>query len=341
MKAAVIEQFGEPDVFQYVDVATPEPKEGEVRIKILATGLNRLDHYLRLGEVNPDLDFPHILGSDAVGIVDKNGLGSSRFQKGDRVITMPGYPTDVRDNDFNPMSAAPSYQIRGVAQWGTYAEYMIISEKWLIKDDTGLVAEEIATLPMPLITCVRAVKVIGEVKPGDRLVVHGAASGTGSISLQIAKALGARVAATIRTPAKEDFVKSLGADLVIKTESEEFVEAVRDWTDGKGADVIIDNLGGSFLSNSLKALKPLGILVSMGIVTGTESTIELFPFFFAQQQIRGTLMGDLDDLIWGLEQVKAGKIKPTLDKVYPLERARDAHARLAAGKALGTIVLKP
>ena len=179
------------------------------------------------------------------------------------------------------------------------------------------------------------------VKPGDWVVIHGAASGTGSISLQIAKALGARVAATIRTPAKEDFIKSLGTDLVIKTESENFVEAVKDWTDGKGADVIIDNLGGSFLSNSLKALKPLGILVSMGMVTGTESTIELFPFFFAQQQIRGTLMGDLDDLIWGLEQVKAGKIKPTLDKVYPLEQVSNAHTRLAAGKALGTIVLRP
>ena len=341
MKAAVINKFGEPDVFDYVSVDTPEPDKGEVRIKILATGLNRLDHYLRLGNANPKLSFPHILGSDAVGIVDKNGRGSSRFQKGDRVITMAGYPIDVRDNDFNPMSAAPSYLIRGAVQWGTYAEYMVVPEKWLVRDDTSLTEEQVATLPMPLVTCVRAVKVIGEVKPGNRVIIHGAASGTGSISLQIAKTLGAEVAATIRTPAKEDFVRSLGADLVIKTESEDFVEVVRDWTDGKGADVIIDNLGGSFLSKSLKALKPLGILVSMGMVTGMKATIELFPFFFAQQQIRGTLMGDRNDLIWGLEQVKAGKIKPTLDKVYSLDCAGDAHTRLATGKALGTIVLKP
>ena len=341
MKAAVIEKFGDPNIFKYTDVPTPEPDAGEVRIKILATGLNRLDHYLRLGEVNPELNFPHILGSDAVGIVDKNGAESRRFQVGDRVIAMPGYPIDVRDRDFYPMSAAPSYLIRGVAQWGTYAQYMVIPEQWLVRDDTNLTDEEVATLPMPLVTCVRAVKVVGEVKKGDFIVVHGAASGTGSISLQIAKALGAEVAATIRTPEKEDFVKSLGADLVIKTESENFVEVVRDWTEGKGADAIIDNLGGSFLSESLKALKPLGILVSMGIVTGAKTTIELFPFFFAQQQIRGTLMGDLNDLIWGLEQVKAGKIKPTLDKIYSLERADEAHTRLAAGEALGTIVLKP
>ena len=341
MKAAVIEKFGEPNVLNYTDVATPEPATGEVRIKILATGLNRLDHYLRLGDVNPKLNFPHILGSDAVGVVDKNGARSNRFQVGDRVIAMPGYPIDVRDRGFDPMSAAPSYLIRGVAQWGTYAQYMVIPEQWLVRDDTNLTDEEVATLPMPLVTCVRAVKVIGEVKQGDRIVVHGAASGTGSISLQIAKALGAEVAATIRTSAKAEFVKSLGADLVIETESEDFVEVIRDWTQKKGADVIIDNLGGGFLSESLKALKPLGILVSMGLVTGMRSTIEIYPFFFAQQQIRGTLMGDLNDLLWGLEQVKAGTIKPTLDKIYSLDRADEAHARLAAGEALGTIVLKP
>ena len=341
MKAAIIEKFGNPNVFKYTDVPTPEPAPKEVRIKILATGLNRLDHYLRLGEVNPELNFPHVLGSDAVGVVDKNGEGSERFKKGDRVIAMPGYPIDIKDKDFQPMSAAPSYLIRGVAQWGTYAQYMVLPEQWLVKDDTNLTDEEVATLPMPLVTCVRAVKVIGKVKKGQRVVIHGAASGTGSISLQIAKALGAEVAATIRTPAKAEFVKSLGADLVIQTESQDFVEVVRDWTEGQGADVIIDNLGGSFLSNSLKALKPAGILVSMGIVTGMETTIEIFPFFFAQQQIRGTLMGDMNDLLWGLEQVKAGAIKPTLDKVYSLDRADEAHARLAAGEALGTIVLKP
>ncbi|MGF1515133.1 MAG: zinc-binding alcohol dehydrogenase family protein [Elainellaceae cyanobacterium] len=341
MKASVINRFGKPDVFNYADVETPQPKAGEVRIKILASGLNRLDHYLRLGSVNPDIRFPHVLGSDAVGVVDANGPGAVQFQPGERVIPMPGYPLDPSDREFHPMTAAASYLIRGVAEWGTYAEYMVVPETWLVKEDTGLADEQVATLPMPLVTCVRAVKVIGEVKPGDAVVIHGAASGTGSISLQVAKALGARVAATLRTPEKEDFVKGLGADLVIKTESEDFVPQVKDWTEGRGADVVIDNLGGRFLSESLKALKPTGILVSMGMVTGAEATVELFPFFLAQQQIRGTFMGDKADLLWGLAQVKAGKIKPTLDRVYDLSEASAAHERLAAGAALGTIVLKP
>lgn len=340
MKAAVLTQFGAPEVLHYTDIATPEPKAGEVRIKILAAGLNRLDHYLRSGSVT-DLPFPHILGSDAVGLVDANGPGATKFAIGDRVMPLPGYPVNAEEANFHPLSAAPSYLIRGVAERGTYAEYMVVPERWLVKDETGLLPELAATLPMPLVTCVRAVKEVGEVKAGDTVVIHGAASGTGSISVQVAKSLGATVIATIRTPKKENFVYSLGADLVIKTESEDFVERVKDWTGGRGADVIVDSLGGRFFSDSLKALKPLGILVSMGMVTGMESTVEIFPFFFAQQQIRGTLMGDLDDLRWGLEQVKAGKIKPTLDRVYPLHEASAAHARLAAGNALGTIVLKP
>ncbi len=339
MKASVINKFGEPEVFDYIDVETPDPKPGEVRLKILASGLNRLDHYLRLGGVNPDIRFPHVLGSDAVGLVDANGLGASRFQVGERVIPMPGYP--LEESRVHPMSAAPSYLIRGVAEWGTYAEYMVVPETWLVKDDTGLSDAQVATLPMPLVTCVRALRTVGGVKPGDAVVIHGAASGTGSISVQVAKVLGAKVAATVRTPGKDNFVKRLGADLVIKTESEDFVSLVKNWTDGQGADVVLDNLGGRFLTDSLKALKPTGTLVSMGMVTGAEATIDLFPFFLAQQQIRGTFMGDRADLLWGLEQVKAGKIQPTLDKVYPLSEARAAHERLAAGAALGTIVLKP
>jgi len=341
MKAAVLTQFGEPDVFEYVEVDTPTPREGEVRIRVLAAGLNRLDHYLRLGGVNPELIFPHVLGSDCVGVVDALGPRASQFQIGDRVIPMPGYPMDVQDKSFQPMSAAPSYLIRGVAEWGTYAEFMIIPEQWLILDDTGLADELVATLPMPLVTCVRALKVVGEIQPGETVLIHGAASGTGSISIQVAKALGASVAATIRTPEKKAFVEELGAELVIQTESEDFVEKVKAWTNGKGADKILDNLGGRFLSDSLRALKPLGVLISMGMVTGMESTFEIFPFFFAQQQIRGTVMGDMTDLHWGLEQVKAGRIKPTLDRVYPLQKAVEAHTRLAAGAALGTIVLKP
>jgi NADPH:quinone reductase-like Zn-dependent oxidoreductase len=341
MKAAVIHEFGPPSVLRYEDVATPEPGPGEVQLKILAAGLNRLDIYLREGSVLPSFPWPHILGSDASAEVSALGAGTSRFKIGDRVIPMPGYPFAPEDRPFSPMSAAPSYALRGIGAWGTYAEYMTIPEHWVVKDETGLTPELVATLPMPIVTGVRAVKVVGEVKAGHHVLVHGGASGTGSMNLQIAKALGAKVAATVRTSAKAEFVRSLGADLVIDMSRDDFVKSVQDWTGGRGCDVVIDNLGGDILGKSLDALRPLGVLVAMGFVAGLDVGFNVRGFFFPQKQVRGSLMGDIDDLNWGLDHVKQGKIKPVLDRTFALKDAAAAHERLGASTGTGTAVLLP
>jgi len=341
MKAAIMRTYGDPSVLVYGDLQTPEPAAGEVLVRVLAAGLNRLDHYLREGTVTRDLVLPHVLGSDSSGVVEAVGSGVTEFSPGERVIPMPGYPLKPTEAGDRPISASPSYAIRGILEWGSYAEYMTVPERWLVRDDTGLLPEEVATFPMPLVTCVRAVKLVGEVKAGDRVLIHGGASGTGATSVQVARALGARVAATVRTAEKADFVRGLGAELVIDTRSSDFVECAREWTEGRGVDVVIDNLGGAIFARSLEALRPQGVLVSMGMVAGLEATIQLRSFFFSHKQIRGTLMGDVDDLVWGLEQVKAGLIRPTLDSTFDLRDAAAAHARLAAGRACGTIVLKP
>lgn len=178
-------------------------------------------------------------------------------------------------------------------------------------------------------------------KAGSRVLVHAGASGTGSISVQVAKALGAEVVATVRTADKADFVRGLGADLVIVMGEEDFVECTKEWTGGRGVDVVVDNLGGDVFGRSLDALRPLGRLVSMGMVMGLEATVQLRPFFFAQKEIRGTLMGDVEDLEWGLAQVRDGVIKPSLDRAFELGAVAEAHAHLAAGAARGSAVLLP
>lgn len=210
MKAVVMTQFGDSDVLEVRDVAKPQPKAGEILIRIEAAGLNRLDHYIREGGVNPEIPFPFILGSDAVGTVAELGEGVTDFAIGDRVIPMPGYPTDPNDDGGAVLSASPSYAIRGLIENGSYAEYMTAPARWTLKDRTGLPATEVAALPMPLVTAVRAVKTVGEVKKGDKVLVHAGASGTGSTMIQVAKALGAEVAVTLRSESKIDFVKSLG-----------------------------------------------------------------------------------------------------------------------------------
>ena len=210
-----------------------------------------------------------------------------------------------------------------------------------MKDETGLSPEEVATLPVVLGTSVRAIKQVGEVKAGDYVLITAGASGSGSMHIQVAKALGAKVAATVRDDVKGEYVKSLGADLVINTRKEDVVVQVKAWTGGKGADVAIDNLGGSELAQTIEAVRPFGIIVAYGFTAGTEATFNVRDFFFAQKQLRGTIFADPEDLEWGLEQVRVGRITPTIDRTFPLSQAADAHRLLATNQVKGNFVLLP
>jgi NADPH:quinone reductase-like Zn-dependent oxidoreductase len=211
----------------------------------------------------------------------------------------------------------------------------------LVKDETGLKPEEVATLPVSLATAVHALKQIGEVKAGDKVLIHAGASGSGSMQIQVAKAMGVDVATTVRSDAKGEFAKTLGADLVINTRKEDFVEQVKEWSGGLGADVVIDNLGGDVLSKSIDAVKPLGVVVAFGFAAGTEVTFDVRNLFFSQKQLRGSMASDMEDLEWGLEQVRAGRIKPLLDHTLPLSKAAEAHRLIANNEVTGNLVLLP
>ena len=341
MKAAVINQFGNVDVLKYQDIAVPSPKPGHILIKVLATGINRLEHYLREGSLVPELPFPHILGADASGEVAKLGQGVEGFDIGERVIPMPGFPTDEKDYDIYPASLAPSFTLPGLGIWGTYAQYIEVPARYTLKDETGLSAIEVATLPMTLATAVRAIKEVGQVKAGDKVLVQAGASGSGSMQVQVAKALGAEVVTTIRNESKRDFAKFVGADLVINTRDEDLVEKVMEWTGGNGVDVSIDNVGGDVLAKSIDATKATGIIVAFGFTAGTEVTFDIRNFFFGQKQLRGSMASDIKDLQWGLEQVKNGKIKASLDRTLPLSQAAEAHRLIANNEVSGSIVLEP
>ncbi len=164
MKAAIIHGFGDFDVLKYEEIPTPKPKAGHILIKVLAAGVNRFDHYIREGSVVPQLPFPHILGADAVGEVAEVGEGVAGFEIGERVVPVGNYPQNEEDYDFTPLASAPSVGVLGLHFPGTYAQYMTVPARWVLKDRSGLKPEELATLPMVLFTGVRAVKVVGEVK---------------------------------------------------------------------------------------------------------------------------------------------------------------------------------
>ena len=341
MRAAVIREFGTPDIIRIEDIATPQPGAGNVLIKILAAGVNRFDQYIREGSVVPELPFPHILGTDAAGEIADVGEGVEGFQVGERVVPMTGYPSDEADADIHPTSAAPSFGVSGLSRPGSYAQYQEVPARWVVKDETGLPAEQVAALPMAALAAVRAVKGVGEAKAGDHVLIAAGSSGAGTFTIQVAKVLGARVATTTRSNAKAEALRELGADLVINTRQEDLAQRVREWTGGQGADVAVDYVGGAMFSDVLDATRSQGIIVPVGFMAGTEVSFDIRNFFFGQKQIRGALAGDIDDLRWALQKVKDGKLHPTLDRALPLKDAAEAHRLIASNDLTGSIALLP
>ena len=341
MKAAVIREFGGFDVLKVEDVQTPKPKQGQILIKVLAAGINRLDDYIRGGLIVPELPFPHILGADAAGEVFELGKGVTGLEVGERVIVVPGYPAEDAHADIRPTVTAPSFALHGLHIGGTYAQYIEVPARAVVKDETDLGPEEFATLPVVLGTAVHAVRGVGDVRAGHKVLVHAGASGSGSMLIQVAKALGAEVATTVRNDAKGAFAKQAGADLVINTRFVDVVERVMEWTGGNGADVVIDNLAGDVLAKGIEAVKAQGVVVAFGFAGGPEVSFDIRSLFFAQKRLKGSMASDIEDLEWGFEQVKAGNIKPLLDRALPLRDAAEAHRAIANSEVVGNIVLLP
>jgi NADPH:quinone reductase-like Zn-dependent oxidoreductase len=342
MQAIVMRDFGGPDVLEAAQVATPDAKPGSVRVRVEAVGVNYYDTLVRSGAVCRAIPLPHVVGSDVVGRVDAVGAGVRGFALGERVIVAPGWPSDPKEWDAAPENEAPSYYPTGTFPWGGYAEFMEVPARWLLPDDTGMAAEELASIPLVLVTAVHAVRTQAGVRAGDRVLVQGGASGAGSMAIQIAKALGARVIATASTPAKAELARRLGADAVVAYREQDVAASVREWSGGAGVDAVIDPVGGATLAGSLASLRPRGVLVNLGLAAGAEAAIpHLYPFFRNELRIAGSWMGSMDELRFGLDLVKAGRVRGAVDRVLPLSSAREAHERVERADVVGKLVQRP
>jgi NADPH:quinone reductase-like Zn-dependent oxidoreductase len=363
MKAAVFHEFGGPEVFRYEEVPTPAPGPGEVVVKVAACGINRYDLYMRTGAVFTDIEMPHIVGADVAGTIAAigpdgagtiAGVGSDvagtsaaaesdvvQFKEGDKVIVAPGYPIDPADWDIVPENMAPSFEVTGTHTQGGYAEFIRVPARFVLRDDTGLPAEQVAAMPLVLMTAMHAVETLGEVRAGQAVLVQAGASGSGNACVQVAKALGARVASTVGSAAKFDMVKASGAELVINYNEERFTERVLDWTNGRGVDVVIDNVGASVFENNLNALRVGGTFVNFGLVGGIKATLNIRNLFFRQHVLKGSFMGSMDELRRGLTLLRDGKVKAYVDKTYPLKEAVAAHRYIESRAVKGKVVLAP
>ncbi len=318
-------------------------KRDDCRMRLILTWLIcwNGEHHENDDQLSENNEDHYILGADAAGEIAQLGEGVTDLQIGKRVILAPGYPQKKEETKIRPTLFAPSFALPGLHISGTYTQYMEVPSYTVVRDETGLKPEEVATLPVVLATAVHSVKEIGQVKRGDKVLIHSGASGSGSMLIQVAKALGAEVAATVRDDNKAEFAKKIGADMVVNTRKEDFVQQIKDWTGGPGADVVIDNLSGDILAKSIETAKPQGVIVAYGFAAGPQVSFDIRQLFFTEKKLLGSMASDIEDLQYGLQLIKERRVRPVLAQTLPLSRAAEAHRLLAVGKVMGNIVLLP
>ena len=338
-EAMVIFENGGPEVLTRATIELPEPGPREVRIRVRAAALNHIDVWGRKGLPHFKLDFPHRLGADVVGEVEALGPGA-RAAVGDRVVVSPGLSCGVCERCLlGDDVRCRSYRILGENTQGAYSRHIVVPDANLLPMPKGVSWEEAAAIPLCFLTAWNMVVAKAEVHPGQTVLVHAAGSGVSSAAIQIAKMHGARVIATTSTPEKAARARDLGADFVIDYTKEDFVKETKRLTDKRGADVVIEHVGGEVFAKSVLAAAWGGRIVTCGATTGFTPAIDLRHVFFRQVEILGSTMGPKGSLFGILRFVEEKKLRPVIDRTIPLWDVADGHRALEARQAFGKIVL--
>lgn len=310
MKAIVLTRFGGPDAFELREVPVPPVGPRQVRVRVHATAVNPLDYQIRRGDYADYVPLPAIIGHDISGVVEEIGSDVHEFAVGDEVYYTP--------------------KIFGGA--GSYAEQHVADVELVGRKPRNLTHLEAASLTLVGGTVWEAFVQRAQLKVGETILIHGGAGGVGTIAIQIAKAIGARVITTARA-CDHAFVRSLGADETIDFTAEDYVEAVARLTGGEGVNVVFDTIGGDALTRSPLALAAFGRVVSLVDVAQPQNLIEAwgknaaYHFVFTRQN-----RGKLDSLT---RLVERGLVKPVLGATLPLARMAEAHELLENGGARG------
>ncbi len=341
MKAVFISRHGGPEVLEYGERPTPEPKAGEIRIRVKACALNHLDLWLRMGLPGITIPLPHILGSDISGVVDKLGKGVTRPKVGTAVVISPG--SGCGKCSFcrtDQTSLCPSYQILGYVRDGGNAEYFVTKARNVIPVPPGLSFEEWAAVPLVFLTAHHMLITRAGLKKGETVLIHGAGSGVGSAAIQLARQAGARVITTAGSDEKLAKAKKLGAWGVINYKKSDFAEEVKRLTKGKGVEVVLEHIGPETWTGSLACLAKGGRLVTCGTTSGPKVEMDLRFLFFKQFSILGSTMGGERELRKVLRLAASGKVKPVVDSIFPLKEAAKAHEKMESRNLFGKLILK-
>jgi NADPH:quinone reductase-like Zn-dependent oxidoreductase len=340
-EAVVLRTHGGPEVLVRETIDLPEPGPREVRVRVRAVAVNHLDLWVRRGLPNLKLEYPHRLGSDIVGEIEALGPGARSGKVGEKVVVNPGVSCGVCERCLSGQdNLCRQYAILGEHTSGGYARHVNVPDANVLPYPGDLPFTQVAAVPLVFLTAWQMLVDKGQVHPGQTVLVQAASSGVSSAAIQIAKLHGARVITTTSSDAKAQRARALGADEVINYVTQDFVAEVKRLTGRRGADLVIEHVGGETMSKSVLAAAAGGRIMTCGATAGFEPKIDLRHVFFRQVEIRGSTMGSKGSLFGILEHVKAGRLKPVVDRVLPLWEAREAHRVLEAREAFGKVVLE-
>tara|TARA_B100000029_G_scaffold175376_1_gene172646 strand:+ start:881 stop:1909 length:1029 start_codon:yes stop_codon:yes gene_type:complete len=342
MKAVYIESHGDRDVLIYGNRPEPEIGPTDVKIKVRAAALNRLDLYTREGGRGLSREFPPplILGGDCAGDIVELGEKVAGVSVGDRVVVNP--LIDVNLLGGTSPSAPSSPQFMGTAIDGSYAEYVSVPAVNVHVLSDNVSYEQAAAVPTTYLPIWNMMVRRAQLKPWETVLVLSASAGVGSAAVQVAKqVVGARVIATTSTPEKVKQAFMLGADEVINYQESDIAESVKALTNGQGVDLLVDHVGADFFKAAFSSLKQGGRYTICGATTGLRTELHLGILFSKQIEIYGGFMGTNQDMKEIVAMLNKGVINPVIHKVFPLKEAKLAHKEMEDANFFGKILLTP
>lgn len=341
MKAVIIREHGGLDRLEVTESPEPQLSGGSAIVRVRAVALNHLDIWVRRGVPGHKFPLPMIPGAEVAGTIDQIGASGEGWSVGDEVIVAPGLSCGhcvacLSGND--PLCQRSG--IFGETVNGGAAELMIVPIRNLIRKPQRLSFPEAAALPLDMLTAWHMLVARARLRPGETVLVHAGGSGVGSAAIQIARLWGATVFATAGSAQKAQRARELGADAAIEYRDADFVAEVRTLTGKRGVDVVVEHVGAETFERSLRALAKGGRLVTCGATAGADVTINLRLVFFKLLSILGSTMGSLAELHEIMGHVAAGRLRPVVDRVLPLDQIAEGHRILEAREAFGKIVLE-
>jgi NADPH2:quinone reductase len=323
MTCIAIREPGGPDVLVASEQPLPSPGEGEILVKVIAAGVNRPDVMQRQGHYPPPKGATEIPGLEIAGEVVELGRGAKRWKQGDKVMAL--------------------------VVGGGYAEYCLAFETHALPVPANLSMVEAAAIPETFFTVWHNVFERGKLAAGETLLVHGGSSGIGTTAIALGKAFGARVLTTARTPEKCEACRKLGADLAIDYKTEDFVALTKQATQGRGADLILDMVGGDYVGRNYEAAAVEGRIVQIAFLASSRVTVDLMRLMLKRlthtgSTLRARAVADKAAIARAVENnvlplIVSGRVKPLIDSTFPLAQASAAHARMESGQHIGKIVL--